>query len=277
MEFASEDLDRLITIETRPRFWRGKIKKLYEAARSKVGKPLTLAAAERLIEMVKPESTVIITSGFITPVWFPKGETDGPLGGIAILHAIQKGMNGKAVFISEEPFTGVLKAACMSGGIRTFGYDDMKKIPFSVAVQSFPVNEEEAKQEAKRLIEDLNPTAIIATEKCGRNEVGVYHTGYGYDISRTTAKVDYLFDEARKKGILTIGVGDLGNEIGMGSIRDTVRATIPNASKCKCPCGAGIATVTRADIPVVAAVCDWGLYGIAACISGLLEKPDALF
>src|SRR5262249_9775920 len=63
----------------------------------------------------------------------------------------------------------------------------------------------------------------------------------------------------------TIGIGDGGNEIGMGSLpRDIVEHDIPN--------GPLIAATTRTDHLIVAGVSNWGAYGLLAAIASL--RPE---
>jgi len=136
---------------------------------------------------------------------------------------------------------------------------------------------EEAKKRAKKLIDDANPAAVIAVEKAGRNPKGVYHTARGSDISASTSKDDYLVDEARDRKLLTIGIGDLGNEIGFGKIISTVREVSgPEYAKCNCPCGGGAACAVETDVLVVASISNWGAYGTVGCLSGLLDNPYVL-
>jgi hypothetical protein len=104
-------------------------------------------------------------------------------------------------------------------------------------------------------------------EKVGPNKKGVCHTVYGSDVSSSCAKIDYLVEEANRRGILTIGIGDRGNEIGMGVIRDVVEKVVPTGSKCKCPCGAGIACVTETAVTVLASISNLGAYGITVSFS----------
>jgi hypothetical protein len=85
-----------------------------------------------------------------------------------------------------------------------------------------------------------------------------------------------LFAEARARDVLTIGIGDRGNELGMGPIAETARALLPFGSNCGCPCGRGVADETPADLAVVATVSNWGAYGIAACLAALLERSDLI-
>jgi len=81
-EIIGENVDRLCTVEMRPQGMpRGKIHRLYEAARRKQnGRPLTLLAAEKLRAAVKPGDYVILATGAGVPPWMPAGETDGPVG-----------------------------------------------------------------------------------------------------------------------------------------------------------------------------------------------------
>jgi thiamine pyrophosphate-dependent acetolactate synthase large subunit-like protein len=72
-----------------------------------------------------------------------------------------------------------------------------------------------------------------------------------------------------KEGVLTVGIGDGGNEIGMGNIYDTVRKVVPYGDQCKCPAKCGIADSTLVDVTVVATVSNWGAYGIEACLAAL--------
>ena len=70
----------------------------------------------------------------------------------------------------------------------------------------------------------------------------------------------------------TIGIGDGGNEIGMGKIRwDTIRRNIPN--------GALIACRVPTDYLIVAGVSNWGAYALAAGVALLMNKslPPDLF
>ncbi len=108
----------------------------------------------------------------------------------------------------------------------------------------------------------------------------------GPGISRTivgTAKPDdvmayahYFVDEARARGIFTIGIGDGGNEIGFGRIHAAVKEIQPAGYRCLCPCASGIATVVGTDVLICAAISNWGAYGLAAMLALITETPEAL-
>ena len=109
------------------------------------------------------------------------------------------------------------------------------------------------------------------------NEKGNIHTSRGDDTTVDIAKVDYLVLEARKRNIATIGIGDGGNELGMGVIQEEIkRSSIPYAAKCRCGCGGGITPATLTDVLVTAAISNWGAYGIVACLAVLLQRPEVL-
>ena len=88
--------------------------------------------------------------------------------------------------------------------------------------------------------------------------------------------LEYLFYEAKAKGILSIGCIDQGNELGSGTIEEDVREITPFADVCQCPCQAGIACVVETDIVFPAAISNWGAYAITAMIACLLKEKEIL-
>jgi hypothetical protein len=133
---------------------------------------------------------------------------------------------------------------------------------------AFPIDAAEASEAATRLLDRLKPKVLIAVERPGAASDGEYHGGGGFEISSCTAKTDVLFAEARRRSIPTIGIGDLGNELGMGLIADEIKLHVPN--------GEIIAAAQPADIAVIANISNWGAYGVAACLAALLGA-EAIF
>ena len=76
---------------------------------------------------------------------------------------------------------------------------------------------------------------------------------HGQDISQYTAKLDYLFTEDTP----SVGIGDGGNEIGMGKLADVI-PTVPSLAE---PC------VTATSELVISSVSNWGGYGLVAALS----------
>lgn len=279
MEIIGENIDRLTLLELRPKNFptRGLVTKLYESARKKVDGPLSLLAAEKLMEATKTNSNVILITGFAVPPIMPINETDGPLGAASLARAINFGLEGKTLILSDEKGLKMIEAICRAAELRVVDKEVFGAIPQSTAVEEFPLTTDKgSKEKSKEILDEINPAAIVSVERAGRNEKNVYHTAFGHDMSGWTAKIDYLIDEARKRDILTIGIGDWGNEAGLGAIRDEVKKLMPYGEKCRCPCKGGTATAVEAEIPVVSICSNLGAYGITACLSALTQKTEIL-
>jgi hypothetical protein len=115
------------------------------------------------------------------------------------------------------------------------------------------------------------PDLLVSIERPGRAADGRYYNARGQDISEFTGPIDELFVNAQPQRISTIGIGDGGNEIGMGKVRDRVIQSVPN--------GPTIACVVPTDELIVAGVSNWGAWGLAAAVSNrvcqnLLPTPE---
>jgi len=259
------------------KFRAGKIHLLHEAALRRHGRPLTLLAAEKLIERVGDGSCVLLLTGVLHPVHLPRGETDGPPGAAGLARALDIALGAKPVLVSESETSDVMTQTCIGAGLVPLELEIAKKRPHSVVIRGFSRGGvEESKKEARRLLDETSPSAVVAIERKGRNKGGHYHSVMGTARTDTEAKLDYLIDEARSQGILTIGIGDNGNEIGFGNIYDTVREIQPFGAKCQCPCGAGIASIVEADVLIPASTSNWGAYGVEACMAIMLGTPSIM-
>jgi len=217
-----------------------------------VNKPLCLAAAEKIAEKSQKGDAIFIITGF--PVISKNVcETDGPPGA-AVLAKTLKDAGMKPVMVTDELCSSVVKAVT-------------PKIP----VVKCSVNNETAEEMTEELLLTRNPSVLVSIERPGWNAKQEYHTMGGVNISNLVGKTDYLFGYARKMGVTTIAVGDGGNELGCGSIIETVRKHVPYGAKCQCPCGKGIAATTPSDMLVIGGTSNWGAYGIVACLSFLKD------
>jgi hypothetical protein len=83
------------------------------------------------------------------------------------------------------------------------------------------------------------------------------HNMKGKDITALMSPAHQLFETARDvAGLTTIGVGDGGNEIGMGKVPwEVIRRNIPN--------GGLVACRVPTDHLIVCGVSNWGAYGLA--------------
>jgi D-glutamate cyclase len=273
----AQSVEGLITVD----FGYGVIQALNEAAHRRYRRVPALLAAEQLRARVRPGDSVIIATGCTYPGFeLVVGEPDGPMGAAALARGLALGLQAKPVIVVEDCLVNGVRAAVRAAELNTISMDHLRRlsptINRSATVLSFPVDDRHAIEESARLLDDLRPSAIIAIEKLGPNQRGVYHMVKGHDSSAFQAKVGRLFEAARPRGVLTIGVGDRGNEIGMGAIADTVKQVLPYGSKCQCPCGGGVADATEVDVVVPGTCSNWGAYGIAACLAALLDAPEIL-
>jgi hypothetical protein len=99
----------------------------------------------------------------------------------------------------------------------------------------------------------------VSIERCGLSPDGRPRNMRGADVSPWTAPLDDLFTAG---DWVRIGVGDGGNEIGMGKLpAGLIAGTVPNGER--------IACITACDHLVVAGVSNWGAYGLMAALAVL--------
>jgi hypothetical protein len=145
-----------------------------------------------------------------------------------------------------------------------------------VRQEAFPHGTEDGKRKAKNIIRTHSPCLVITIERLGPNSKGVIHSLGGLDWGKYHARLEYLILEARSSKIPTLGVGDGGNELECGLIVDDVRRFALYGSKCKCPCGAGIATVIATDVLATGATSNWGSYAIEAALASKLGDSNLM-
>ena len=269
----AESLDKLMTVDISA---RGIIDVFYEAARKKLGKPLTLGVVEKLREAIKPQDYVILASGWADQPWnLLKSESDGPAGIMALARTIRVALKGLPIILTDSYNVEGMKQIAMAAGFHCAEPEELKNsfinkgfdyVP-SIAVVPFPLDEEEGKAEAVKMIEKWNPSACIASERgdMSGKDLGI-HGGTGIDYTEFVAKIGNLFKYAKDKGILTIGIGDGGNEIGMANISETILEKFEHGKK--------MCATTEVDRLVTATISNWGAYAISdllAASTGDLE------
>ena len=189
-------------------------------------------AAGALLGLKK--GNVLIATGF-----YVKGhaETDGPPGAYFLARALNV-CGFHAVIVTDSLCEGLFREL------------PVEILPFEVC-----------ESQCAALLDAYSPVALISIERCGVNARGDYANMRGVSIAAHTAKLDPLFVEGRKRNIPTIGIGDGGNEIGMGNFREVIERELSLV-----PC------VTEVDYPVIATVSNWGAYGLCACLRQLSGK-----
>jgi D-glutamate cyclase len=272
-----EAIDRLITVDVSD---RGVVYELYKAARARTDKPLVLMAAQALQRVLPDEKFVFISTGWPDRMTVDPtvAETDGPPGAVVVARAIHQAYGTIPIFLIEQQLVPAFSNIVGCAGFKLLSPEsvllarDSKGPIHPAAVLPFPVLVEDAKYEAIRLFDLYSPGAVIVIEKGGMNGEGLIYSCRGENVTDSCAKVDQLVMEARKRRKFTLGIGDGGNEIGMGVIHAEAARVLARGFGEAGPIG--FAPSIPTDALLVAAVSNWGAYGIAASLSMLLKQVD---
>ncbi|MGG5819481.1 glutamate cyclase domain-containing protein [Falsiroseomonas sp. HW251] len=247
MEIAADNMDRLLAVEMRRR-GRGRGFKwvLYETARAQSDQPLVLAAAAALD---RPPGKVAIVTGAAVPQHMPAGENDGPFGAVALARALGAIGHDATIWSDIEcipPIEGLLRFMKLGTAAATLRMGDT------------------AQQEEIARGADI----VIAIERLGGNINGHLHGISGVPRDAFQVNVDHLFRTATALGRTTIGIGDGGNEVGFGRIREALIARMPEHNQeAATPCGGGIYSALPTDILVIGSTSNLGSYGVMAALA----------
>lgn len=208
-------------------------------------------AAASIATTKKPH--IAITAGFfIRFAEPPSPETDG-LNGTAHLAAAFAEAGFDVTVVTDAPCAKAMWAT-------------LTEVPHKIRLEIVDVCKDQVLELRNRLEHLPNPpTHFIAIERVSPGSDGKPHREHGWDMSPETAPLDLLFqDVGWTPPWKTIGIGDGGNEIGMGCLpEEIVKSDIPN--------GELIAAQTATDFLIVSAVSNWGAYALLAAVSLLRE------
>ena len=193
-----------------------------------------LRAAEMLRDI---KGTVLIGTGFPVVDTF---ETDGPVGAIALYDTLEY-LGASPVIVCGPPMSTALAENYRVHEIKVGPHDARE-------------------QEAKQALEKYQPSLVLSIERPGQAEDGGYYNMRGEDISPRAACFDTFLNQC---DCPTIAIGDGGNEIGMGNVKDALRDLDITAAHTGC------------DELLIADVSNWGAYGLIAFL-GLWRNEDLL-
>ncbi|MDR3185433.1 MAG: DUF4392 domain-containing protein [Christensenellaceae bacterium] len=271
-----QNLDDLTNLD--PRGY-GVSRILYKGAREYTKRPLTLNFAEQLINIIKKDDIVFIMVGFVL-LPHKKAEMDGINGAMLLARALYHAFGAKAVIVCPADNLIAVKNMAYDMGLHLYtDIEELKQYPISMGVITFTKNQSQALSQSENLVKIYGlPKAVIAIEAPGSNSIGVYHNATGLNMSEYEAKTDVFFQFLKDKGVKTFAIGDLGNEMGMGTIKDHIAKYIPyaKATACRCGCNGGILAKTASEVILTATVSDWGAYGVIAALSFLLNKDSIM-
>ena len=184
---------------------------------------------------------VVITTGFYI-LMSDAPETDGPPGAFAIGNAVRD-LGHPVIYVADVPVAGMMASWLGHAGD-------------SSRVIDFPISDVAADNDAaaSAVVDEFGPALMISIERCSPDAAGIYRNMRSRDISPQTARIDKLFG----LGLPSVGIGDGGNEIGMGNLADVVAGAdqLPDNP-----------AVVGCDHLVISSTSNWGGYGLVAALS----------
>ena len=198
---------------------------------SKLSSPRELM---RAASAFAPLRNLAVVSGFYVPA-AGAPETDGPGGAAILARAFQREGRVCEIWTDARCIEVIAECAKAAG---------CAKNTARIAPAS---------------LKERSPDGIIFVERLGRAADGRYYNFKKQDITEWTAPLDALADEAAGLGIHTIGIGDGGNEAGMGNFYAELCALLPDYAACL--------SVVRAEFALTADVSNWGAYALAGALS----------
>ena len=193
---------------------------------------------------------VILVTGFCIRAAMI-GETDGPSGTLAVAHALRQ-LGKEVVLVSDKFSDGLLEA-----GAKVLG------APYPITVLS-PV-QEESDRAIDELLASFAPTQVVAIERPGSAIDGHRYSMRGEILDELVPSADRLLAPPGTRNYATIAVGDGGNELGMGHLRDSLMDRINLGELIFCD--------TEADHVIPAGISNWGAYALAASLAVLSGTP----
>ncbi len=175
-------------------------------------------------EGTKHARKVAIVTGFFLPR-LKACETDGPPGAMMLARAYRR-LGASVEFVTSQacfPFIHDLGVTTRLASDATDHYD-----------------------------------AVIAIEAVGRAADGCAYTSRRDNITELAGDLDAWVEYQHSQGAFVVGIGDGGNEIGMGKISDALSTTNLAPIACRVAC----------DSLLVCGVSNWGGYALAGVLCG---------
>ena len=204
-----------------------------------------LPAAEKL---VSGERVILVTGFCIRAVMV--GENDGLSGTLALADALRQ-LGKKVVLVTDKYSSGLLAA-----GSAVFG------APFPMLCLS-PA-QQQADEEIHDLLRSFLPTQVVAIERPGSAIDGHCYSMRGDMLDDLVPPADHLLQPSFPRSFQTIAIGDGGNELGLGSLRDALKSHVTHGDLIFC--------ATPADYVIPAGISNWGAFALVAALSLLTGR-----
>ena len=239
MKTACESIDRLLTTEIKlPFLTRDIIPAEYEAARAKIGEPISYAMANAVLKSIEEgKNRVAIFTGVYHPVNFPVGESDGPLGAAVLGYALEQ---------LGCDVTYCLEKETIPGTVHMLNY-------LGAGTKTIPLDREVGENNTK--LADQFDIAVY-TEKLGPSKLGITHYATGPSRGKYDSDIAGFVNKFNDEGKLSLGFG-LGTH-------------------CTCGQDDGIITCLASTYFFPVSVSNIGCYGLTAALGCLTNRPEIL-
>jgi hypothetical protein len=242
-------------------------------------------AAESLAK--NGRSVAIVTGFFVPDAELPAAETDGPPGAVVLAMALES-VGIRSTLVTDPKCGSAVRAAARAA--------EGKRLTIEICsdpvgwFETFVRTESGARLSHLIAVERVGPShdrsSLIGQSRKAAAPVDEFeatvpiehrnrcHNVRGSLIDETTAPLHVLFELGPKRlpGLKTIGIGDGGNEIGMGCIawEELARRICGGAHSAFAPCR--IAT----DWNLIAGTSNWGAFALAAATLFLMQRVESL-
>ena len=223
-------------------------------------RPNQLLAAAQALAQVPPEDEgrrgVAVLTGFpCLRERSPPVESDGPPGAVALAFTLLALGRQPVTMLIEDHSSHVLRACADAAGAP------------AAEVGAFPTRDRwSAGDDARLDAIHAGVCSVVSIERAGDAADGACYTMRGFEMGPSLiGPINTLAQPGR--GVPTVGIGDGGNELGMGSLIADIARNIPLGDKIGC--------VVPADAPLVASVSNWGGYALS-CAMAVLTWDDAV-
>jgi hypothetical protein len=233
--------------------------------------PDDFAAACRSLAEQREAVLAVLTGFYIVSAGH--GETDGPLGAVYLARTLP--LLGVGVWLASDPFCiPALRAGMRVGKVEAQGLQDLGLGALPRPTHVLAIERPGRSHTPASIL--AQPGADAGTVERFRAEVPAehhdrYHSMRGLDISAHTSDPGFEFAGEAGRPV-SIGIGDGGNEVGMGKVPwEVIRRNIPN--------GAVIACRVPVDYLIVAGVSNWGAYALACGVAAVkgVTPPEEWF
>lgn len=208
---------------------------------------LRRARRENRRKTKRPARALVVTGFYIPQAQQPAAETDGPLGALEVCMAL-RAVGGDAWLISDEHCAPVI---CAAAG------DLLPEDRVLIAPHAKPEFDAWFNMVID-LVKRHGIDTLVFIERVRPARDGRPRNMRGVDIAEWTAPLSQL----ALLELHTIGVGDGGNEIGMGRVADyAISGVVAH--------GESIACTVAADQLVVAGTSNWGAHALVCAMRAL--------